>query len=162
MKRVSTDRQPASAVRCKGIRWPGYAEPAAAYLLRLTVLVAVTGAAGASLIDRAGAEEKQGPKPMPRGFDEATAAAWKKAGAEIIWMGKNKDGRLKYDMQPDGLEGAVPVCWFKHGQEKLLAGLPDPAIPFGLDLFNTKATDAGLKGLAGLKSLQVLNLRATQ
>jgi hypothetical protein len=52
-----------------------------------------------------------------------------------------------------------------------LAGLPDPETAFGLDLdripgsVETDAgrmvTEAGLKGLAGLKSLQWLNLRGT-
>ena len=54
---------------------------------------------------------------------------------------------------------AVPRGWLP---EVRLAKLPAPALAFGLDLVNTQVTDAGLKELAGLKSLQMLDLRHTQ
>jgi hypothetical protein len=47
-------------------------------------------------------------------------------------------------------------------KEGVLAELPDPGTPFGLDLVGTNSgptmTDTGLKGLARMKSLQWLNL----
>ena len=48
---------------------------------------------------------------------------------------------------------------FSAWKEGVLAKLPDPGVPFGLCLNLTKVTDAGLKELAGLKSLQALYLR---
>jgi hypothetical protein len=118
--------------------------------------------AGASLAHRAGAQEKAAPKP-PQDFDAATAAAWKKAGAEAGWMGTDpKNVSLKFARQPDGLTAAVPAFRFKKWQENLLAGSPAPAVPFGLHLVGKPVTDAGLKELAGLKSLQALNLGGTK
>jgi hypothetical protein len=43
-----------------------------------------------------------------------------------------------------------------------LAELPIPPVAFGLDLSSTPVTYAGLKELAGLKSLQTLSLSRTQ
>ena len=43
----------------------------------------------------------------------------------------------------------------------VFAELPVPPVAFELDLGNTEVTDAGLKELAGLKSLQALVLSDT-
>ena len=51
---------------------------------------------------------------------------------------------------------------FSEWKEGVLAKLPDPGAAFGLSLNSTKVTDAGLKELAGLKSLQALYLNNTQ
>src|SRR5262249_10790670 len=96
-------------------------------------------------------------------FDDATAAVWKKAGAEVGWMGvSGKFGYQEFRMQPDGLAGAVPAFRFAKWRENILAGLPDPAMPFGLYLDFASVTDAGLRELAGLRSLQSLSLRFTK
>jgi hypothetical protein len=57
-------------------------QPAAAWLrvLALAAMVQV----GAGFDGRASAQEK------PRTFDEATAAAWKKAGAQVGWIGTKR------------------------------------------------------------------------
>src|SRR5580693_2381699 len=103
MKRVLADRQPTSSVRCQGRRRPGEGFGRAAALgLRLAVLAAITAAAAAGLGLRAGADEKAEPK-APQSFDEATAAAWKKAGADVGWMGNNDVGILQFGLRPEGL-----------------------------------------------------------
>ncbi len=56
----------------------------------------------------------------------------------------------------------MPVFQFSEWEEGVLVKLPDPGAPFGLCLNLTKVTDAGLKELAGLKSLQALYLAGTQ
>ena len=56
----------------------------------------------------------------------------------------------------------MPVFQFSEWKEGVLAKLPDPGTAFGLSLNATNVTDAGLKELAGLKSLQALNLNNTQ
>ena len=96
-----------------------------------------------------------------QGFDEPTATAWKKAGAQVGWMGKNKYGFLIFDTRPDELTAAAPAFQFASCHEKLLAGLPSPAVPFGLSFCPTPVTDAGLrlKELAPFKNLQSLLLR---
>src|SRR5580704_15503934 len=53
---------------------------------------------------------------------------------------------------------AMPVFQFSEWEEGVLVKLPDPGAPFGLCLNLAKVTDAGLKELAGLKSLQALYL----
>jgi internalin A len=157
MTRLFAVRQPTSLVRCQGNHWRTGGLPAA--WLPLIALLALTAVAGVSLVHRAGAQEK--PKPR-QGFDEATMAAWKKAGATVGWMGENDIGYLEFLTQADGLAAAVQSFRFARWQEKLLAGLPRPAVPFGLSFAETKVTDAGLKELADLESLQTLDLGITQ
>ena len=77
-------------------------------------------------------------------------------------MGLDKYGRLSFDMKATGLTGAVPAFRIPFWVYRRLAELPVPLVPFGLDLGGTGVTDAGLKELAGFKSLQTLNLRGTQ
>lgn len=105
----------------------------------------------------AGAQEKP---VAPRSVDEATATAWKKAGAQVGWLGTNVFGLPEFRTRPDGLSKVVPAFRFGKLPEKLAANLPDPALPFGLDLL--QVTDAGLKELAGFKSLHTLKLSSTK
>lgn len=95
-------------------------------------------------------------------FDKATLVAWTKAGADVGWMGRDKFGLLVFQTEAAGLTAPVPAFQFSTRQEGQLSGLPDPARPFGLDLGRMQVTDAGLKGLARLKSLQALFLGATR
>src|SRR5262245_62373163 len=60
---------------------------------------------------------------------------------------------------PRPVAGSPPKLFLP---EVVLTGLPDPGVPFGLSLFTTSVTDAELKELAGLKSLQALNLGQTK
>ena len=163
MNQVCANRQPTSSVRCQGKRWDSRG-PAAS--LCLAALLAITAVAGAGFEQRVGAQEKSGPKP-PQGFDEPTVTAWKKAGAKVGWLGKIKVGEpgaggLHFRPTPDGQEAVVPAFKIASWQEKLLVGLPAPAVPFGLDFYNSSVTDAGLKQLAGLPSLQSLHLGSTK
>ena len=98
------------------------------------------------------------PKPLP----EEIVQVWTKAGARVGWMGVDKFGQLSFADKMDGSTGAVPAFRFDAWQDGQLAGLPVPAAVFGLDLNNTQVTDAGLKELAGLQSLQTLVLFGTQ
>lgn len=72
-----------------------------------------------------------------------------------------KDHFLSFQTTSAALTGAVPAFKFNQWQEGLIAKLPDPGLPFGLDLSTTQVTDPGLKDLAGLKSLQTLDLGYT-
>ena len=58
--------------------------------------------------------------------------------------------------------GDLPAFKFNRWTDGLSAGLPVPAVPFGLDLSETRVSDAGLAHLARLTSLQALNLGLTQ
>src|SRR5947209_4270146 len=97
-------------------------------------------------------------------LSQEVVTAWRNAGAEAGFMW---DGPLKLFFQPKGPpEGPVghppvlPAFRFGDGwREGRLAKLPDPAIPFGLSFLNM--TDTGLKDLAGMTSLQMLDLRST-
>src|SRR5713226_1401568 len=93
------------------------------------------------------------PKPLPKAIVEA----WKEAGAEVGWLRPDKFGFLEFDQNKEGKPGDLPAFHFPW-QEGRLAKLPTPTMAFGLDLSGTQVTDAGLKDLAGLKSLQMLNL----
>ncbi len=127
---------------------------------RLAGVVVIAALTCANLVQRAGTQEKPGPVAA-RPFDERTAAAWKKAGAALGWIAVNQYGIQEFRPQADGLAGAVPACRIAKWQENLFAKLPDPALPFGLTLTGADVTDAGLKGLASLKTLQLLYLGQT-
>jgi hypothetical protein len=146
--------------RGKGSRRHPAALAAAAWL-RLLAIVAITAVTGASRLQLAGAQEKPS-RNSTMGFEESTVATWKMAGAEVGWMGKDsRYGFLRYDTQPHELTGAIPAFRFAQPQEKLLVGLPDPAVSFGLNFWGTKMADAGLKELSVLKSLTMLDLGGT-
>ncbi len=94
------------------------------------------------------------PKPLPKEIVEA----WKKAGAEVGWMRVNKFGSLEFLPVKEGKLGDLPAFRFSRWQEGRLAKLSAPAAAFGLDLRGAQVTGAGLKELAGFKSLQTLGL----
>ena len=95
------------------------------------------------------------PKPLP----EEVRTAWEKAGAQSGWLGVTGFRRLIFRPGTEkAQEGDVPTFKFYKWHPGELAKLPPPEAAFGLDLSNTKVTDAGLKELADLKQLQVLFL----
>ena len=96
--------------------------------------------------------------PLPN----AIVAAWQKAGAEPGWMGLNLNGCLAFEENSTRLIGAVPAFSLRPWKDGVVAKLPVPAALFGLNLRYTQVTDAGLKELAGLKSLHTLGLSGTQ
>ncbi|MDW7995522.1 MAG: leucine-rich repeat domain-containing protein, partial [Gemmatales bacterium] len=104
------------------------------------------------------------PTREPPPFPEHIVRAWQDAGAEVGWIGRNS--RLVFTYfntfkDPDMVD-AVPAFSIGEWRAGLLAQLPDPGIPFGLDLSRIRITDAGLKELAALKNLTTLDLGGTQ
>ena len=112
------------------------------------------------------------PKPPPRAacqngcaqtLPEDIVAAWKKAGAQVGWLRAMPGlASLQFVREKEGKPGDLPAFHFAVWPEGRLAKLPAPAPAFGLDLRRTQVTDAGLKELAGLKSLQALDLGDTK
>ncbi len=96
----------------------------------------------------------QAPTPLP----PEIVKAWQDAGAKAGWMRVNLDGYLEFVHEEKGGPGDVPGFRFYPFKPGVLAKLPDPKRGFALDLRHTEVTDAGLKELAGLKSLQTLDL----
>ena len=109
------------------------------------------------------APEQPAPKSEPaQPLPNEIVAAWKKAGARAGWIGRDADGYCNFAEKATGLADAVPAFSFASWKDGVVAKLPVPAALFGLNLLGTRVTDAGLKELAGLKSLHTLNLSETQ
>jgi internalin A len=106
------------------------------------------------------------PYPLPREVVEA----WEKAGAVKGWMRLRVIGFDHVPAWQGGEGGDLPAFRLFDWQEGVVTKLPAPAVPFGLYLFDSwdasrdasRLTDAGLKELAGLKSLRWLALINTQ
>ncbi len=98
------------------------------------------------------------PKPLP----ENIVKAWKAARAEVGWLRPSPSDFPEFIREKEGKSGDLPAFSFRDWEEGRLAKLPVPAQAFGLSFTGTQVTDEGLKGLAGLKSLQVLYLAGTQ
>jgi internalin A len=118
---------------------------------------------GLQMSPLAAADKNEAPKPLP----PKIVQAWRDAGANVGWMNMNlhlprhlfeAEGEAKIPREWWDRPRAVPVFQFSEWEEGVLVKLSDPGAPFGLCLNLTKVTDAGLKELAGLKSLQLLNL----
>jgi hypothetical protein len=58
--------------------------------------------------------------------------------------------------------GDIPAFRLRALEAGLLAKLPEPQVPFGLDLTKLASTDRWLVDLRGLKNLQALNLADRQ
>lgn len=102
--------------------------------------------------------ELEPPEPLP----DDIVRAWEAAGAQVGWMRVNEHGAIEFVGELEGRAGDLPAFKFRQLKEHILADLPAPATPFGLDLSFTQVTDAELKGLAGLKNLQTLDLSVSQ
>ena len=122
------------------------------------VLVIVFGlslTAASSAVPEPGVpQETSGSEPLPAKI----VKAWTDAGATAGWMGVTKSGRLRFVVrqQPGELAVVVPAFRIKTWRDNMVSGLPAPGRPYGLNLVSAQVTDAGLKELAGLKSLQSL------
>jgi internalin A len=112
-------------------------------------------------VAQAPAEQK--PTPLP----EAIEKAWAAAGAEIGWMRidvRMYDDhmrllmRLMFVPRDKGQKGDIPAFRLRAWQAGLLPKLPEPQVPFGLDLTKLPLTDRWLVDLRELKNLQALNL----
>jgi hypothetical protein len=89
-------------------------------------------------------------------------AAWKEAGANVGWMATKRNGLPEFREGIEGKPGEVPAFQFKTWTDGVVNKLPQPQCAFGLSLWHTQVTDAGLKEFAGLKWLQTLDLGSTQ
>ena len=114
-------------------------------------MLAVLGSCGLRVFAGGGGDQKEAPSRCRRRSSRPGDA-----GAEVGWMRMNMFGVPVFGAQYEA--GAIPAFIFLTWQQGVLANLPDPGRAFVLNLFYTKVTDAGLKELAGLKSLQTLLL----
>jgi hypothetical protein len=112
-----------------------------------------------------GASRMSAPAPAkaPTALPPEIVKAWDDAGAKVGWM---------KDVPPEPLDGydfwepfrnqdepgATPAFRFHPKNEEVLAKLPDPGVPFGLDFHCSSVTGPLLKTIAGLKSLRSLNV----
>lgn len=120
---------------------------------RSVALAALVLTAGIAI--RAGADE---PKALPRDVTDA----WEKAGAMTGWVGRDENGALGFRAGGPGKKGEVPGFRLVRWEAGALAKLPAPAAAFGLDLSSSTASDADMKALAKMKSLDTLNADETQ
>ena len=100
-------------------------------------------------------------KPATR-LPEDVVSAWMKAGAQVGWLGHETFGHLMFHDGTDGKAGEVPAFQFPAWKAGVIGTLPVPQHSFGLSLIHTDMADAGLQELAGLKSLQSLNVAFTK
>src|ERR1043166_1521195 len=120
------------------------------------VLVALL-AGGLPHLAQAGGDAKAGAKPPPE-----VVKAWTDTGAKVGWMEQDALGFSQFHSKTSAPAGAVPAFQLDVWKDDTLSKLPDPGVPFGLSLWQTKVTDAGLKELAGLKSLHSLLVDGTE
>jgi internalin A len=124
---------------------------------RYLAVLAVLASCSLDVYASADADEKEAPKPLA----PEIVQTWRDAGANVGWMNMNL--HLKRHMfEAEGEARAMPVFQFSEWEEGVLLKLPDPRAAFGLCLNLTKVTDAGLKELAGLKSLRALYLAGNE
>jgi internalin A len=114
---------------------------------------------GPSVGAGAAADKKEVPRPLP----PEVVKVWGDAGASPGWMKdlppKPSGGYAFWEPFREKTEaGTVPAFRFHPNKTGALAKLPDPGVAFGLDTHCCSMNDAKLKELAGLKSLQSLNL----
>src|SRR5262245_26709942 len=104
------------------------------------VVLVLVGPAGPSL-----GQDKQ-PKALPQPIIET----WTQAGATAGWLRQDFLGFVQFfPASAAPRTGDVPGFRIAVWREGVVAELPPPQQPFGLDLTSTQVTDAGLKELAG-------------
>jgi internalin A len=111
------------------------------------------------------APAQQKPTPLPEDIEKA----WAAAGAEIGWMRMLHMGEQMPDIytltfvpRDVAQSGDIPAFRLRGWEAGLLAKLPEPQVPFGLDFTELPLTDRWLVDLRGLKNLQALNLAGKQ
>ena len=105
-----------------------------------------------------GDDAKKPPSPLP----EDLVAAWKKAGGEASWVIPGVSTYpLVFHKGEVFLIGEMPAFIFKEWPLGVIGGLPQPDRGYCLSFKGTGKTDAGLKELAGLKTLEALDLQAS-
>src|SRR4051812_5893391 len=85
-------------------------------------------------------------------------ASWKKEGAKVGWMGIGEFQALNFEDRAMGKDGDVPAFKFAVWKENVINALVAPGRDFGLDLGDTKLTDAGMKDVCRFKSLHSLDI----
>src|SRR5260370_4123467 len=96
------------------------------------------------------------------GHDPKVVEAWDRAGIEVGWCGQNEFGDLQFFGAKPRDPAALPAFRWIVFSSGVIEKLPAPSASFALILSNTTVTDAGLKELAELKSLQALELGGTE
>ncbi|MCI0680508.1 MAG: protein kinase [Gemmataceae bacterium] len=95
------------------------------------------------------------PAQAPQELPDDLIASWERAGAEMCWL--HRDGAFKINR----CDSALPAFRFETWKAGVVSALAVPSTPFGLCLESMQVTDAGLKELASLKTLQLLVLYRT-
>lgn len=98
---------------------------------------------------QSGAVAQPDAKDLPKALPENVVKAWTAAGATVGWIKVDTSGVPSFVEKAE--PGAVPAFRFAAWKDGVVAKLPAPTAPFGLDLTRTEITDAGLKELATLK-----------
>src|SRR5947207_966128 len=86
-------------------------------------------------------------------------AAWQQAGAEFGWLAHDRRfsfASLRFRREQPSRGAAVPAFRWARWKAGVLPGLPEPGVPYGLDLSFSRITDADLGELAGLGQLRSL------
>jgi hypothetical protein len=107
------------------------------------------------------ADEPKKPEPLPA----EVVKAWEDAGAEVGWMMMDpKSGIVLFAerVAERDVVQAVPAFAFRNWKAGMVAKLPAPEKPFGLELSTDDVTDASIKELAVLKQLTSLELGSTK
>jgi internalin A len=109
------------------------------------------------------------PKPLP----PQIAKVWRDAGVQVGWMrisnDLDADDYFRDDKAPTGelpafrygTPSCVPLTKQPPWKAGVLVKLPDPGVPFALEMWATPLNDVGLKELAHLKSMRMLKLAIT-
>jgi hypothetical protein len=102
---------------------------------------------------------KNRPKPLP----PEIVKAWQAAGATVCWAGIDESycTPFYFRIARIGKVGEVPAFSCSNVPEDALDKLPDPKRAFAMNLWGTPITGEGLLRLAGLTSLQILQLGDT-
>ncbi len=127
----------------------------------LAALLLLATGAGTGRADPPPAEPTAQPKEIRNSIDTedidpTVAAAWKKAGAEVVWICRIPVNAVQFEQHRPPGEAVHGFCleqWPADG----IRNLPAPATPFGLYV-RTRLTPAHIQELAGLKKLRMLSL----
>jgi len=117
---------------------------------------------------RSQSQEAEGKEKLRR-LPAEIVQQWRAAGAEVGWLHIGQDefielyGFISFGGESVAKAGDLPGFRYRMWPgEGVIEKLPDPGVPFGLDLSDTTITDAGLKEVATLSNLHMLNLSDTE
>jgi hypothetical protein len=114
---------------------------------------------GSSLGQSDGAVGKEKLRRLP----EEVVKQWRAAGAAVGWLCVGEYGFIEFVGESRAKAGDLPGFRFPTWPgDGVTEKLPDPGVPFGVNLSDSRITDAGLKILTQLKNLQVLDLSSNR